>query len=163
MKLSTSSGWICVLAFLLNALVGCVRPHPGVHRANPQLHHSLAHIYISPPDSVLTAADSSASLSSERESALILPPRATCCTCWHVLHTAASLGGAFPAAPPRTVCSLVTGAHPAECPLALPSSWVWWATNALNLVIMTLAGEYLCMRRELQDIPLFAPLRSRTS
>lgn len=40
-----------------------------------------------------------------------------------------------------------------------PSSWEWWAVNSGSLVGMALLGEYLCMKRELQDIPLFGPQR----
>uniref|UniRef100_A0A7S0HYH8 Protein SYS1 homolog n=1 Tax=Phaeocystis antarctica TaxID=33657 RepID=A0A7S0HYH8_9EUKA len=36
-----------------------------------------------------------------------------------------------------------------------PASWEWWAVNLMSLIMMALLGEYLCMRRELQDIPLF--------
>ena len=37
----------------------------------------------------------------------------------------------------------------------LPDHWEWWAVNGMSVVLMALLGEYLCMRRELQDIPLF--------
>lgn len=40
-----------------------------------------------------------------------------------------------------------------------PSSWEWWALNGGSLVGMALLGEYLCMKRELQDIPLFGSQR----
>mmetsp|Transcript_24091 Transcript_24091/g.80975 ORF Transcript_24091/g.80975 Transcript_24091/m.80975 type:complete len:168 (-) Transcript_24091:1820-2323(-) len=37
-----------------------------------------------------------------------------------------------------------------------PTSWEWWVANGLALACMALLGEYLCMKRELQEIPLFA-------
>lgn len=40
----------------------------------------------------------------------------------------------------------------------IPSSWEWWAINLMSLVLMALLSEFLCMRRELQDIPLFTSL-----
>ena len=36
-----------------------------------------------------------------------------------------------------------------------PIAWEWWAVNIMCLVLMALLGEFLCMRRELQDVPLF--------
>jgi hypothetical protein len=42
----------------------------------------------------------------------------------------------------------------------IPSSWEWWAVNLMSLVLMALLSEFLCMRRELQDIPLFTSLGS---
>ena len=36
-----------------------------------------------------------------------------------------------------------------------PSSWEWWVLNGASLGAMATLGEYLCMRRELRDIPLF--------
>jgi len=42
----------------------------------------------------------------------------------------------------------------------VPSSWEWWAVNVMSLVLMALLGEFLCMRRELADIPLFSALSS---
>ncbi|KAK9677127.1 hypothetical protein RND81_11G123200 [Saponaria officinalis] len=35
-----------------------------------------------------------------------------------------------------------------------PSSFTWWVVNIAGLAIMALLGEYLCIRRELQDIPI---------
>ncbi|KAH9615447.1 hypothetical protein KSS87_021362 [Heliosperma pusillum] len=35
-----------------------------------------------------------------------------------------------------------------------PSSFTWWIVNIAGLAIMALLGEYLCIRRELQDIPI---------
>ena len=37
-----------------------------------------------------------------------------------------------------------------------------WAVNLMSLIMMALLGEYLCMRRELQDIPLFASSARRS-
>jgi hypothetical protein len=37
-----------------------------------------------------------------------------------------------------------------------PNSWEWWIMNLMSLVVMSLLGEYLCMRREMQDIPLLS-------
>jgi len=44
----------------------------------------------------------------------------------------------------------------------IPNTWAWWMTNCLALIIMSILGEYLCQRRELQEIPLSNP-SSRTS
>jgi hypothetical protein len=35
-----------------------------------------------------------------------------------------------------------------------PASLTWWVVNIVGLAIMALLGEYLCIRRELQDIPV---------
>jgi hypothetical protein len=35
-----------------------------------------------------------------------------------------------------------------------PASVTWWVVNIVGLAIMSLLGEYLCIRRELQDIPV---------
>ena len=32
----------------------------------------------------------------------------------------------------------------------VPGSWEWWVINAMSLVVMSLVGEFLCMRREMQ-------------
>eukprot|EP01117_Protostelium_nocturnum_P008500 TRINITY_DN3042_c1_g1_i2.p1 TRINITY_DN3042_c1_g1~~TRINITY_DN3042_c1_g1_i2.p1 ORF type:complete len:156 (+),score=29.94 TRINITY_DN3042_c1_g1_i2:179-646(+) len=37
-----------------------------------------------------------------------------------------------------------------------PIEWPWWITNFVTLLSMAVLGEYLCMKRELQDIPLTA-------
>ena len=37
--------------------------------------------------------------------------------------------------------------------LELPH-WTWWLCHGSALVVMIVLGEYLCSRRELQDIPL---------
>ena len=45
-----------------------------------------------------------------------------------------------------------------------PESWEWWIVMILNLVVMAVLGEYLCMRREMQDIPIIGRLgKSRVS
>ncbi|PRP84151.1 hypothetical protein PROFUN_04142 [Planoprotostelium fungivorum] len=41
-----------------------------------------------------------------------------------------------------------------------PYRWQWWAINVVSLLFMSLLGEYLCMRKELQDIPLASKDRS---
>lgn len=43
----------------------------------------------------------------------------------------------------------------------VPGSWEWWVINAMSLVVMSLVGEFLCMRREMQDIPLFSMGRTK--
>ncbi|CAA6672716.1 unnamed protein product [Spirodela intermedia] len=35
-----------------------------------------------------------------------------------------------------------------------PSSVTWWVVNGACLVVMALVGEWLCIRRELQEIPI---------
>ncbi|VAH61440.1 hypothetical protein VPH35_044582 [Triticum aestivum] len=35
-----------------------------------------------------------------------------------------------------------------------PASGTWWVVNIVGLAIMSLLGEYLCIRRELKDIPV---------
>ena len=39
-------------------------------------------------------------------------------------------------------------------PQGIPNTWDWWITHVVALVVMVVLGEYLCSRRELQDIPL---------
>lgn len=36
----------------------------------------------------------------------------------------------------------------------MPATWDWWIVHGVALVVMVVLGEYLCARRELQDIPL---------
>ena len=36
------------------------------------------------------------------------------------------------------------------CHAGWPSSWEWWAVVVLSAVVMSLLGEFLCMRREMQ-------------
>jgi hypothetical protein len=43
------------------------------------------------------------------------------------------------------LCSLYDG---------LPSTWDWYIVHILGTIMMVLFGEYLCSRRELDDIPL---------
>ncbi|XP_057451358.1 uncharacterized protein LOC130743230 [Lotus japonicus] len=35
-----------------------------------------------------------------------------------------------------------------------PSSIAWWAVNVAGFAVMALLGEYLCIRRELREIPI---------
>lgn len=35
-----------------------------------------------------------------------------------------------------------------------PSSITWWVVNVTGLALMSLLGEWLCIRRELQEIPI---------
>ncbi|KAL9463370.1 hypothetical protein AB3S75_001225 [Citrus x aurantiifolia] len=35
-----------------------------------------------------------------------------------------------------------------------PSSITWWVVNGTGLALMALLGEYLCIRRELREIPI---------
>ena len=35
-----------------------------------------------------------------------------------------------------------------------PASVTWWVVNITGLAIMALLGEYLCIRRELKEIPI---------
>ena len=35
-----------------------------------------------------------------------------------------------------------------------PASLTWWIVNVVGLAIMALLGEYLCIKRELRDIPI---------
>jgi len=45
-----------------------------------------------------------------------------------------------------TVCCLYNG--------RIPSSISWWLSNIVVIVIMTVLGEFLCMRTEMKEIPL---------
>ncbi|PSS17909.1 hypothetical protein CEY00_Acc12600, partial [Actinidia chinensis var. chinensis] len=36
----------------------------------------------------------------------------------------------------------------------LPSSLTWWVVNGTGVAVMALLGEYLCIRRELREIPI---------
>lgn len=35
-----------------------------------------------------------------------------------------------------------------------PSAITWWIVNGTGIAVMALLGEYLCIRRELQEIPI---------
>lgn len=35
-----------------------------------------------------------------------------------------------------------------------PSSITWWIVNGTGIAVMALLGEYLCIRRELREIPI---------
>jgi len=35
-----------------------------------------------------------------------------------------------------------------------PTSWSWWIVNIVCMIIMAIVGEYLCMRKELKEIPI---------
>ena len=35
-----------------------------------------------------------------------------------------------------------------------PSTWDWWIVHICSMITMVLLGEYLCARREMEDIPL---------
>jgi hypothetical protein len=36
----------------------------------------------------------------------------------------------------------------------IPATWDWWICHIFGTIIMILLGEFLCSRRELDDIPL---------
>lgn len=35
-----------------------------------------------------------------------------------------------------------------------PSTWDWWIVHIFSMIAMVLLGEYLCAKREMEDIPL---------
>mmetsp|Transcript_24915 Transcript_24915/g.59162 ORF Transcript_24915/g.59162 Transcript_24915/m.59162 type:complete len:156 (-) Transcript_24915:1390-1857(-) len=35
-----------------------------------------------------------------------------------------------------------------------PGTWDWWIVHIISMVVMVLLGEYLCAKREMEDIPL---------
>jgi len=35
-----------------------------------------------------------------------------------------------------------------------PTYWLWWLVHVVCLIYITLVGENLCMRKEMQEIPL---------
>ncbi|XP_010249812.1 PREDICTED: protein SYS1 homolog isoform X2 [Nelumbo nucifera] len=41
-----------------------------------------------------------------------------------------------------------------------PSSITWWVVNGTGLAVMALLGEWLCIRRELREIPILTRYRS---
>lgn len=36
---------------------------------------------------------------------------------------------------------------------SFPDSWIWWLCHILAIIVETLLGEYLCVRREMKKIP----------
>lgn len=44
-----------------------------------------------------------------------------------------------------------------------PSSMTWWVVNGTGLVVMSLLGEYLCIKRELREIPITRLRSSKAS
>ncbi|KAI8467903.1 MAG: integral membrane protein S linking to the trans Golgi network-domain-containing protein [Monoraphidium minutum] len=44
------------------------------------------------------------------------------------------------------------------CYGGFPTSLTWWGVNVGAFIVMSLGGEWLCVRRELQDIPLTSRL-----
>ena len=39
----------------------------------------------------------------------------------------------------------------------------WWVVNGTGLVVMSLLGEYLCIKRELREIPITRLRSSKAS
>lgn len=39
------------------------------------------------------------------------------------------------------------------CYGSFPWNWEWWAVNILALIVSVLLGEFLCWKKEMQDIP----------
>ena len=35
-----------------------------------------------------------------------------------------------------------------------PGTWDWWIVHIISMVVMVLLGEYLCAKKEMEDIPL---------
>ena len=35
-----------------------------------------------------------------------------------------------------------------------PATWDWWIVHICSMIAMVLLGEYLCARREMEDIPM---------
>lgn len=35
-----------------------------------------------------------------------------------------------------------------------PSTWDWWIVHILSMITMVLLGEYICAKKEMEDIPL---------
>lgn len=44
---------------------------------------------------------------------------------------------------------------------AVPRSALWWVVMVASAACTTVAGEYLCMRRELREIPIIGGNRGR--
>mmetsp|Transcript_56477 Transcript_56477/g.178687 ORF Transcript_56477/g.178687 Transcript_56477/m.178687 type:complete len:165 (+) Transcript_56477:390-884(+) len=40
------------------------------------------------------------------------------------------------------------------CYTGVPSTWEWWLTNILSVTVMAVLGEWLCLRREMREIPV---------
>jgi protein SYS1 len=36
----------------------------------------------------------------------------------------------------------------------MPGTWDWWIIHVMGTILMILFGEYLCSKKELDDIPL---------
>lgn len=69
---------------------------------------------------------------------------------------AAAAAAAFDPAGPIPLCEDgAASRRPARPPRPACVPCGRWAVNVMSLIMMALLGEYLCMRRELQDIPLF--------
>lgn len=39
----------------------------------------------------------------------------------------------------------------------IPQTLSWWIINVIGLALMTVCGEFLCMRSEMKAIPLLGP------
>jgi len=46
--------------------------------------------------------------------------------------------------------------HVIACTLydGIPGTWDWWIIHIFGAIVMILLGEYICSRRELDEIPL---------
>ncbi len=44
-----------------------------------------------------------------------------------------------------------------------PTSWTWWTVMGVSLLVMSVLGEFFCMRREMREIPLLPLALSRKS
>ncbi|CAE7480729.1 sys1, partial [Symbiodinium microadriaticum] len=40
---------------------------------------------------------------------------------------------------------------------SFPLNWEWWLIQVVASVLMASLGEYLCARKEMEDIPLYSP------
>lgn len=36
---------------------------------------------------------------------------------------------------------------------AFPLSWIWWLCHFISVVVETVLGEFLCVRREMKKLP----------
>lgn len=50
--------------------------------------------------------------------------------------------------------AILTGDYPFICSQEFPKSWNWWLIQIVATAITVLLGEYLCSRRELEEIPM---------